>query len=262
MTRSVTIWISRTSQCPLCISQGTGELKSVYLRVRRWFDHHVRLSEEFEQSYTKHETTLWHAWLRRTQFLFGRSDTKVYIHWQRAGFKFLSQYAHILSILPRFGIHTCKPAITPMVESFFAGFSREQDSTSIEVQLDQQMIGSLLYRALRTRRVFSRRFSSMLMSRRRRQCIVTERPDGSYATSEDSAARDGVPCRKHWVGSMCGCRVRFRQFWKEIDGRVYCQDWEFTCALGSEETRVCRAIKTWRRIMVHGASCSRNSLAS
>lgn len=63
----------------------------------------------------------------------------------------LSQPLYTESILRRFGLQTSKPACTPMVESFFTGLSAEQDRTVVHVELFQQMIGSLLYLALRTR---------------------------------------------------------------------------------------------------------------
>lgn len=50
-----------------------------------------------------------------------------------------------------FGLEDSKPASTPMMESFFTGFSAEEDKSVGNVEVYQQMIGSLLYLALRTR---------------------------------------------------------------------------------------------------------------
>lgn len=63
----------------------------------------------------------------------------------------LSQEAYARSILRRFGMDSCKPSITPMVEGFFAGLNLDNDSSPVEIQLYQQMVGSLLYLALKTR---------------------------------------------------------------------------------------------------------------
>ena len=58
---------------------------------------------------------------------------------------------YIESVLRRFGMENSKPARTPMVESFFHGVSAEEDQSVVEMERYQQMIGSLLYLALRTR---------------------------------------------------------------------------------------------------------------
>ena len=63
----------------------------------------------------------------------------------------LSQPLYCESILRRFGLQNCKPACTPMVEGFFSGYAAEEDKTVVNPELYQQMIGSLLYLALRTR---------------------------------------------------------------------------------------------------------------
>ena len=55
------------------------------------------------------------------------------------------------SVLRRFGLEESKPARTPMVESFFSGLAAEEDKSVVEVKRYEQMIGSLLYLALRTR---------------------------------------------------------------------------------------------------------------
>ena len=48
-------------------------------------------------------------------------------------------------------MHKSKPAITPMVESFFSGLAAEEDKSVVNVQLYQQMIGCLLYIGQRSR---------------------------------------------------------------------------------------------------------------
>ena len=63
----------------------------------------------------------------------------------------MSQPLYTESILRRFGLDNSKPACTPMVESFFAGLAAEEDKTVVMKEKYQQMIGSLLYLALRTR---------------------------------------------------------------------------------------------------------------
>jgi hypothetical protein len=45
----------------------------------------------------------------------------------------------------------CKPAVTPMAEAFFTGYDAEEDRAVVDVELYRQIIGSLLYLALRTR---------------------------------------------------------------------------------------------------------------
>jgi hypothetical protein len=51
----------------------------------------------------------------------------------------------------RYGMQDSRPALTPMLESFFAHLEAEEDTTVVELNLDQQIIGSLLYLALKTR---------------------------------------------------------------------------------------------------------------
>ena len=63
----------------------------------------------------------------------------------------MSQKAYVESVLRRFGMATCKPAITPMVEKFFEGYDADEDQSQVNTELYQKMIGSLLYLALRTR---------------------------------------------------------------------------------------------------------------
>jgi hypothetical protein len=45
----------------------------------------------------------------------------------------------------------CKPAMTPMAEVFFTGYDAEEGKAVVDVELYRQIIGSLLYLALRTR---------------------------------------------------------------------------------------------------------------
>lgn len=63
----------------------------------------------------------------------------------------MSQSLYANSVLRRFQMQDSKPAITPMVESFFSGLTLEEDTTPVDITLYQQIIGSLLYLALRTR---------------------------------------------------------------------------------------------------------------
>lgn len=63
----------------------------------------------------------------------------------------MSQETYVHSVLRRFGMEKCKPALTPMVEKFFEGYDSEEDLSPVNTELYQQMIGSLLYLALRTR---------------------------------------------------------------------------------------------------------------
>lgn len=63
----------------------------------------------------------------------------------------LSQPLYIQGMLRRFGLENSKPARTPMVETFFPSFAAETDKSVVDVELFQQMVGSLLYLALRTR---------------------------------------------------------------------------------------------------------------
>ena len=63
----------------------------------------------------------------------------------------MSQPLYVESILRRFGLDNSKPSCTPMVESFFSGLSAENDKSIVMKEQYQQMIGSLLYLALRTR---------------------------------------------------------------------------------------------------------------
>lgn len=75
----------------------------------------------------------------------------VQLKWKDGSELVLSQSLYVNSILRRFGLEDSKPACTPMVESFFTGFSAEEEKSIVNVELYQQMIGSLLYLALRTR---------------------------------------------------------------------------------------------------------------
>jgi hypothetical protein len=61
------------------------------------------------------------------------------------------QPTYIKSILVRYGMQFSRPASTPMVESFFAHLEAEVDTTVVEQTLYKQIIGSLLYLALKTR---------------------------------------------------------------------------------------------------------------
>jgi hypothetical protein len=63
----------------------------------------------------------------------------------------LSQPRYIEDVLRRFGMFECKPAVTPMDEAFFTGFDAEEDKAVVDVELYLQIIGSLMYLALRTR---------------------------------------------------------------------------------------------------------------
>jgi hypothetical protein len=45
----------------------------------------------------------------------------------------------------------CKPAVTPMAEAFFTGYDADADRAVVDVELYRQIIGSLIYLALRTR---------------------------------------------------------------------------------------------------------------
>lgn len=79
-----------------------------------------------------------------------------HLNWQGGGENMqqtlrISQEMYVQSILRRFGMVDCKPAITPMIEKFYNGLSAEEDETIVDIQLYQQMIGSLLFLALRTR---------------------------------------------------------------------------------------------------------------
>ena len=63
----------------------------------------------------------------------------------------MSQSLYVQSVLRRFGMSECKPATTPMVQSFFSGVDTEENKVPVDVERYQQMVGSLLYLALRTR---------------------------------------------------------------------------------------------------------------
>jgi hypothetical protein len=63
----------------------------------------------------------------------------------------LSQPRYIEDILRRFELTECKLAITPMVDGFFVGLDAEEDKRIVDVELYQQILGSLLYLALCTR---------------------------------------------------------------------------------------------------------------
>ena len=62
----------------------------------------------------------------------------------------MSQSTYIASMLRRFGMTDCNPAATPMIRSFFDGVKRVEKSDPVNVKEYEQMIGSLLYLALRT----------------------------------------------------------------------------------------------------------------
>jgi Reverse transcriptase (RNA-dependent DNA polymerase) len=61
------------------------------------------------------------------------------------------QPAYIKSMLVRYGMQDSRPASAPMLQSFFAHLEAEEDTTVVELKLYQQVIGSLLYLALKTR---------------------------------------------------------------------------------------------------------------
>lgn len=63
----------------------------------------------------------------------------------------LSQPLYIEGVLRRFGMDTSKPVSTPMVNTFWTCISAEQDKSVADVKLFEQIIGSLLYVALRCR---------------------------------------------------------------------------------------------------------------
>eukprot|EP00171_Calliarthron_tuberculosum_P022036 IDg22036t1 len=58
--------------------------------------------------------------------------------WWSAAHLHMSQSMYTNSVLHRFGMHNSKPAITPMVESFFYGLIAEENKSSVDVQLYQQ----------------------------------------------------------------------------------------------------------------------------
>lgn len=60
----------------------------------------------------------------------------------------MSQKVYTMSVLRRFGMQDSKPALTPMVEG---GMNLEEDKSVCSIELYQQMIGFLMYLALRTR---------------------------------------------------------------------------------------------------------------
>jgi len=64
---------------------------------------------------------------------------------------FMSQPLYIEGILRRFGMTMCKPVATPMISTFWTGLSSEQDKSIMDVKRFEQIIGSLLYLALRSR---------------------------------------------------------------------------------------------------------------
>lgn len=64
---------------------------------------------------------------------------------------FFSQPLYTDGILRRFGMNKCKPTSTPMTTSFWNSISDENDKSVYEPKLYEQMIGSLLYLALRSR---------------------------------------------------------------------------------------------------------------
>jgi hypothetical protein len=61
------------------------------------------------------------------------------------------QTTYIKSMLVRYGMQDSRPASAPMLESYFAHLKAEEDTNVVELHLYQQIIGSLLYPALRTR---------------------------------------------------------------------------------------------------------------
>lgn len=63
----------------------------------------------------------------------------------------MSQEAYLRSVLRRFGMEGCKPAVTPMVEKFFEGYREGDDEAAVDIEVYQQMIGLLLFLALRSR---------------------------------------------------------------------------------------------------------------
>lgn len=63
----------------------------------------------------------------------------------------LSQTMYIDGLLRRFGMDKAKPVSTPMVTAFWNSKSAESDKSIISVKVYEQMIGSLLYLALRSR---------------------------------------------------------------------------------------------------------------
>ena len=63
----------------------------------------------------------------------------------------MTQSIYTMSVLRRFGMQDSRGIGTPMVESFFTNLKAEEDKSIIDPQLYQQVIGSLLYLALRTR---------------------------------------------------------------------------------------------------------------
>lgn len=63
----------------------------------------------------------------------------------------MSQPLYTETILRRFGLQDSKPALTPMVESFYTGLVAESDKSVVSGKTYQKMIGSPLYLALRTR---------------------------------------------------------------------------------------------------------------
>ena len=62
-----------------------------------------------------------------------------------------SQTMYIDGLLRRFGMENAKPVSTPMVTSFWNSISGESDNSVVNVKVYEQMIGSLLYLALRSR---------------------------------------------------------------------------------------------------------------
>jgi len=47
----------------------------------------------------------------------------------------MSQEVYVRSVLRRFGMSRCKPAITPMVEKFFEGHDAEEDQSSVNMEM-------------------------------------------------------------------------------------------------------------------------------
>lgn len=61
------------------------------------------------------------------------------------------QSVYTESFLRRFVMHAIKPCSTPMVKFFCTCIASEDDKAVVDTQLYQQMIGPLMYLALRTR---------------------------------------------------------------------------------------------------------------
>lgn len=62
-----------------------------------------------------------------------------------------SQTEYTEGVLRKFEMGNIHPAPTPMVESFFSGLNAEPDKCIVDKKCFEQIIGLLLYLALRTR---------------------------------------------------------------------------------------------------------------